>query len=73
MPKNSIKAGEVGYIISGIKDAREVKVGDTITQVNFPAKKLFKDLKRLNLWFLQVFILDTEDFEELRSSMENFN
>ena len=38
MPKNSIKAGEVGYIISGIKDAREAKVGDTITQAIFPVR-----------------------------------
>ena len=44
-PKNILSAGEVGYIISGIKDAREVKVGDTITSVNNPSNKLLKVLR----------------------------
>ena len=71
MPKNSIKAGEVGYIISGIKDAREVKVGDTITQVNFPAKKAVQGFEEVKpMVFAGIYPVDTEDFEELRSSME---
>jgi len=71
MPKNSIKAGEVGYIISGIKDAREVKVGDTITQVSFPAKKAVQGFEEVKpMVFAGIYPVDTEDFEELRSSME---
>ena len=71
MPKNSIKAGEVGYIISGIKDAREVKVGDTITQVNFPAKEAVQGFEEVKpMVFAGIYPVDTEDFEELRSSME---
>ena len=71
MPKNSIKAGEVGYIISGIKDAREVKVGDTITQVNFPAKEAIQGFEEVKpMVFAGIYPVDTEDFEELRSSME---
>ena len=71
MPKNSIKAGEVGYIISGIKDAREVKVGDTITQVDFPAKEAVQGFEEVKpMVFAGIYPVDTEDFEELRSSME---
>ena len=71
MPKNSIKAGEVGYIISGIKDAREVKVGDTITQVNFPANEAVQGFEEVKpMVFAGIYPVDTEDFEELRSSME---
>ena len=71
MPKNSIKAGEVGYIISGIKDAREVKVGDTITQVNFPANEAIQGFEEVKpMVFAGIYPVDTEDFEELRSSME---
>ena len=71
MPKNSIKAGEVGYIISGIKDAREVKVGDTITQVDFPAREAVQGFEEVKpMVFAGIYPVDTEDFEELRSSME---
>tara|TARA_R110002050_G_scaffold16719_1_gene50443 strand:+ start:88797 stop:90593 length:1797 start_codon:yes stop_codon:yes gene_type:complete len=70
-PKQSIKAGDVGYLITGIKDAREVKVGDTITDAANPTKNAiggFEDVKPMV--FAGIYPVDTEDFEELRSSME---
>ena len=70
-PKNSLKAGEVGYIISGIKAATEVKVGDTITTVENPATKAIKGFEEVKpMVFAGIYPVDTEDFEELRSSME---
>jgi len=71
VPKPSIKAGDVGYLITGIKDAREVKVGDTITDAASPTKNAiagFEDVKPMV--FAGIYPVDTEDFEELRSSME---
>jgi GTP-binding protein LepA len=70
-PRDEVKTGDVGYIISGIKDAREVKVGDTITHVSQPcleAIKGFEDVKPMV--FAGIYPVDTEDFEELRFSME---
>jgi GTP-binding protein LepA len=70
-PRNEVGTGDVGYIISGIKDAREVKVGDTITTVENPASKGidgFEDVKPMV--FAGIYPVDTEDFEELRYSME---
>lgn len=70
-PKQSIKAGDVGYLITGIKDAREVKVGDTITDAASPTKNAiggFEDVKPMV--FAGIYPVDTEDYEELRSSME---
>ncbi|HLT51451.1 MAG TPA: translation elongation factor 4 [Arenibacter sp.] len=70
-PKQSIKAGDVGYLITGIKEAREVKVGDTITDAANPTKNPiggFEDVKPMV--FAGIYPVDTEDFEELRSSME---
>ncbi|TVZ16116.1 translation elongation factor 4 [Maribacter sp. MAR_2009_72] len=70
-PKKEIKAGDVGYLITGIKDAREVKVGDTITDSANPTKNPiggFEDVKPMV--FAGIYPVDTEDFEELRSSME---
>jgi GTP-binding protein LepA len=70
-PKNEIKTGDVGYLITGIKDAREVKVGDTITDATKPAPTAiegFEDVKPMV--FAGIYPVDTEDFEELRSSME---
>ncbi|MEC7863927.1 MAG: translation elongation factor 4, partial [Bacteroidota bacterium] len=70
-PKNSLKAGEVGYIISGIKTATEVKVGDTITTVANPAIEAIKGFEEVKpMVFAGIYPVDTEDFEELRSSME---
>ena len=54
-PEQKISAGNVGYLISGIKVAKEVKVGDTITHMDHPAQTQYKVLKMLNQWFLQVF------------------
>ncbi|GAB5556169.1 MAG: translation elongation factor 4 [Schleiferiaceae bacterium] len=70
-PKKEIKAGDVGYIISGIKDAKEVKVGDTITSVETPAEAAiegFEDVKPMV--FAGIYPVDTEEFEELRASLE---
>ena len=70
-PKQVVKAGDVGYLITGIKDAREVKVGDTITDFANPTKNPiggFEDVKPMV--FAGIYPVDTEDFEELRSSME---
>jgi len=69
--KQSVKAGDVGYLITGIKDAREVKVGDTITDAANPTENAiegFEDVKPMV--FAGIYPVDTEDFEELRSSME---
>jgi GTP-binding protein LepA len=71
LPKNTVKAGDVGYIISGIKQANEVKVGDTITGTDNPclaAVKGFEDVKPMV--FAGIYPVDTEDYEELRYSME---
>ncbi|MBL3656056.1 translation elongation factor 4 [Fulvivirga sediminis] len=69
-PKDTIKAGNVGYIISGIKVAKEVKVGDTITHVNKPceAVKGFENVKPMV--FAGIYPVETSEFEELRASME---
>jgi GTP-binding protein LepA len=70
-PRQEVHTGDVGYIISGIKDAREVKVGDTITQVERPCEKGiegFEDVKPMV--FAGIYPIDTDDFEELRYSME---
>tara|TARA_B100001250_G_scaffold138725_1_gene118767 strand:- start:6160 stop:7950 length:1791 start_codon:yes stop_codon:yes gene_type:complete len=70
-PKKSLKAGEVGYIISGIKTATEVKVGDTITTVENPATDPIKGFEEVKpMVFAGIYPVDTEDFEELRNSME---
>jgi len=68
-PRASIKTGDVGYIISGIKEAREVKVGDTITHLARPGEAIqgFEDVKPMV--FAGIYPVDTEDFEELRESM----
>ena len=70
-PHNEVKAGDVGYVISGIKKAAEVKVGDTITSFENPcnvAIKGFEDVKPMV--FAGIYPVDTEDYEELRYSME---
>ena len=70
-PRKEIKAGDVGYIISGIKIANEVKVGDTITHTNGSCDtpiEGFEDVKPMV--FAGIYPVDTEDYEELRTSME---
>lgn len=71
LPKPQVSAGDVGYIISGIKQAKEVKVGDTITSAENPCKeavKGFEDVKPMV--FAGIYPVDTEEYEELRTSME---
>lgn len=71
VPRPEIKAGDVGYIISGIKTSSEVKVGDTITQVTNPCSKAiagFEDVKPMV--FAGLYPVDSDDYEDLRSSLE---
>jgi len=71
VPKKQLAAGDVGYIISGIKNAKEVKVGDTLTQKERPCEEAvqgFEDVKPMV--FAGIYPVDTEDYEELRASME---
>ena len=68
--RDSVKAGDVGYIISGIKEAKEVKVGDTITHVSRPCEKMvqgFEDVKPMV--FAGIYPVDTDEYEELRDAM----
>ncbi len=70
-PQQTMAAGNVGYLISGIKEAREVKVGDTITLAQNPCEKAiqgFEDVKPMV--FAGIYPVETSEFEELRSSME---
>ena len=70
-PKDAISSGNVGYLISGIKVAKEVKVGDTITHVDRPTQrevKGFEDVKPMV--FAGIYPVETSEFEELRASME---
>ncbi len=70
-PKQVIKTGDVGYLITGIKEAKEVKVGDTITDAKSPTTNMiegFEDVKPMV--FAGIYPVDTEDYEELRASME---
>jgi len=71
IPKPSIKAGDVGYLITGVKTASEIKVGDTITDATNPTQNIidgFEDVKPMV--FAGIYPVDTEDYEELRNSME---
>lgn len=70
-PQKEVKTGDVGYVVSGIKQAKEVKVGETITLLENPcgeAVKGFEDVKPMV--FAGIYPVDTDDFEELRYSME---
>lgn len=70
-PKNEVRAGDVGYIISGIKQANEVKVGDTITTFANPCTTAIKGFENVKpMVFAGIYPVDTEDYEELRYSME---
>jgi len=71
MPQDSLSAGDVGYIISGIKDAKEVKVGDTLTVSSRPCTEAVKGFENVKpMVFAGIYPVDTEDYEELRFSME---
>jgi len=70
-PRSEIRAGNVGYIVSGIKAAREVKVGDTITHKERPCADIIKGFEEVKpMVFAGIYPVDTEDYEELRASME---
>ncbi|WP_457610484.1 translation elongation factor 4 [Lutibacter sp.] len=71
VPKQSIKAGDVGYLITGVKTASEIKVGDTITDAINPTQNSidgFEDVKPMV--FAGIYPVDNDDYEELRNSME---
>ena len=69
--RKEIKAGDVGYLISGIKEAREVKVGDTITSKEQPAQEPISGFEEVKpMVFAGIYPVDTEDFEDLRASLE---
>ncbi len=71
LPKKSLSAGDVGYIISGIKASKEVKVGDTITHVKNPCLTAIDGFEEVKpMVFAGVYPIDPEDYEELRYSME---
>lgn len=70
-PRNELKCGDVGYIISGIKVSKEVRVGDTITHVNGGCEKAIAGFQEVKpMVFAGVYPIDSEDYENLRSSME---
>jgi GTP-binding protein LepA len=70
-PRSEVFCGDVGYIISGIKTSKEVKVGDTITHLKRPAPKAIEGFEEVKpMVFAGVYPIDSEDFEDLRSSLE---
>ena len=71
IPRNKLETGEVGYIISGIKDASEVKVGDTITHVSRPCDKAIAGFQEVKpMVFAGVYPIDPSEYENLRASLE---
>ena len=71
IPRTELKTGEVGYIISGIKDAKEVKVGDTITHIAQPCQKAISGFQEVKpMVFAGVYPIDPSDYENLRASLE---
>ena len=71
MPKQVLQCGDVGYIVSGIKTATEVKVGDTITTVDNPCKEAIAGFEEVKpMVFAGVYPIETEDYENLRASLE---
>ncbi len=71
VPRQELGTGEVGYIISGIKDAKEVKVGDTITHVANPCQKAIEGFQEVKpMVFAGVYPIDPADYENLRASLE---
>jgi GTP-binding protein LepA len=71
VPKNVISTGDVGYLISGIKEAKEVKVGDTLTDAKTPTTNMIKGFENVKpMVFAGIYPVDTDDYEELRNSME---
>lgn len=70
-PRKELSAGNVGYIISGIKTSKEVRVGDSITHVDLPCEKAIEGFEEVKpMVFAGVYPIETEDFENLRASLE---
>ena len=70
-PRKEVKTGDVGYIISGIKTSKEVRVGDTITHIARPALEAIEGFEEVKpMVFAGVYPIETEDFENLRTSLE---
>jgi GTP-binding protein LepA len=70
-PRETLSAGDVGYIISGIKTAKEVKVGDTITHVKAPCEKAVEGFEEVKpMVFAGIYPIDSDDYEDLRSAMD---
>jgi GTP-binding protein LepA len=70
-PKAEVRAGDVGYIITGIKNAKEVRVGDTITLAANPTQEMIKGFQEVKpMVFAGIFPVETDDFEELRDCMD---
>ena len=71
IPRKELRTGEVGYIISGIKNAKEVKVGDTITHIQNPCTKAIEGFQEVKpMVFAGVYPIDPTDYENLRASLE---
>ncbi len=71
LPRDVVRTGDVGYIISGIKEAREVKVGDTITHSERPCAEMIKGFEDVKpMVFAGIYPVDTDEYEELRTAME---
>ena len=71
VPRKELRTGDVGYIISGIKTSREVKVGDTITHIDRPCEKAIEGFEEVKpMVFAGVYPIEAEDYENLRSSLE---
>jgi GTP-binding protein LepA len=71
VPRDELSAGDVGYIISGIKTAKEVKVGDTITHVDRPCDKAISGFEEVKpMVFAGVYPVDADDYEDLRAAMD---
>ena len=71
IPRNELRTGDVGYIISGIKTSKEVKVGDTITHIARPCDKAISGFEEVKpMVFAGLYPIDAEDYENLRASLE---
>lgn len=71
VPKKELRTGDVGYIVTGIKNATEVKVGDTITAVDYPSLEAIKGFQEVKpMVFAGIYPIETEDYENLRTSLE---
>jgi GTP-binding protein LepA len=71
MPRDIMKTGDVGYVITGIKESKEIKVGDTITHVDRPCNEAIHGFEEVKpMVFAGIFPIDNDDFEDLRDSLE---